>query len=148
MNFKHIISSILLVLSFSSIGQSENLKLKDLSNEWKLIHEENGVQFLVKSQECSFTGNKLPFVYSMLKIENSTDQSKKVTYNYVHYFQEGCDGCDANSEKTFTFEVAPNSSIEGDCDTKFAGLSSYIDNPNFDGGWHFESVQLLFLTVE
>ncbi len=148
MNFKHIISILMLVLSFNSFSQSTNLKLQDLSNDWKLLHEESGIQFFVKTQECSFPGNKLPFVYSILKIENTNAEAKKVTYNYVHYFEEGCDGCDANGERTFTYEVAPNTSIEGTCSSNDPGLSGYIDNPNFDGGWHFESVQLLFLTVD
>ena len=148
MNFRHIISILVLVLSFNSFGQSTKLNRADLSNDWKLMHEESGVQFLVKTQSCSYTGNKLPFVYTLLKIENTTSELKHVTYNYVHYFDEGCDGCDANGERTFSFEIAPNSSIEGECNSAFTGLSGYVDNPNFEGGWHFESVQLLYLTIE
>ena len=147
MKFKHIIGILLLTMSFQSNSQTA-LKLNELSSDWKLLHQEEGVQFFVKKESCSFPKNELPFVYTMLKIENTTDQPKKVTYNYVQYFEEGCDGCDANGERTFTFEVAPNSSIEGNCNSTFAGLSGYVDNPNFDGGWHFESVKLMFLTIE
>lgn len=138
------------VVLFSSFGlQAQTImKANDLSNNWKLITEKDNVQFFVKKQECAIEGATLPFIYSFLKIVNTSDSPKTVNYNFAHYFEEGCDGCDIESEKSYTIEIPAKTTLEEDCSFTKRGLSGFIQNPNFAGGWKFEGIEIKYLKID
>lgn len=140
------ILSLFLLIGFNSFGQSR-LNPIDLTKDWKLLTSENGVEFYIRKDVCATSGTKLPFEFSFLKIVNTSDTPKSVSYNYATIFTEACDGCDQNSERSFSFDLPANSMLEGNCEGN-RGLSGFIKNPNFDGGWHFESVEIKYLKIK
>ena len=145
-NLLKIIAFFLLCGSYS-FGQAK-LKNDELSKDWKLITSSDGVDLFLKKDVCVTAGAKLPFEFTFLKIVNTTNEQKSIAYNYAVYFSEACDGCEPNSERSYTADLAPNSTIEGDCVSTKPGLTGFVKNPNFDGGWHFEGVEIKFLKIK
>ena len=92
--------------------------------------------------------NGKPVIFSMLKIVNNTSDKKSITYNYIHQYDQGCDGCDENPERVFTIELEGNTQIEEDCSISNAGLSLTIHNPNVTSTWKFESVAINILSIK
>jgi hypothetical protein len=147
-NFSKLCSLItaLLFVSAHSFGQTYNKA--DLTSEWQLISQQNGVEIFIKEQPCDLNKNGKPVIFSMLKIVNNTSDKKSITYNYIHQYDQGCDGCDENPERVFTIELEGNTQIEEDCSISNAGLSLTIHNPNVTSTWKFESVAINILSLK
>ena len=148
MKISKIIGLIAMTVMFCtpSFGQSA-LKGYELTSDWKLITQKDGVQFYVKKQECTVQGAELPYVYTLLKMVNSNATAKTVSYNYAHHFEDGCDGCDEDSERAFKIEIPANTTLQEDCSFKLEGFSGFVSNPNHKDGSKFQAVDIKFLQV-
>ncbi len=123
--------------------------LGNLSNEWLLLQEQDGVQVFAKSEPCKMAeSSPKPFDIAFLKIVNNTNSEKKVAYNFVIEFTEGCTGCDEELESFFIQKVPANSTLEEDCSFKGQGMAHIIRNQNFSGGWNFEKVSITNLKID
>ena len=143
------VCSLLLVMLFiSSQSFGQTLTRAQLSSEWQIIAQQDGVDVYVKEQNCDLNKNGKPVIFSMLKIVNTTNQEKSVSYKYMHQYDQGCDGCGESSERNFTVNLEPNAQIEESCDIKNAGLSLSIYNPNVTSSWKFESVSIKILSTK
>ncbi|MEJ6583766.1 MAG: hypothetical protein QNL61_07260 [Crocinitomicaceae bacterium] len=120
----------------------------ELTSEWQIIAQEDGVEIYTKEVHCDLNKNGKPVIFSMLKVLNTTESKKSITYNYIHQYDQGCDGCDENPERIFTIELEANSNIEEDCAIKYAGLALSMYNPNLTSSWKFESVSVKILSIK
>ncbi len=111
------------------------------TSDWKLIHSENGVNIFALESECSIKADWKPANYAFLKIENTTNSDKTLSYNFGLQYEEECSGCDGMYEWYFTLDVPANTTLEGDC-THEKGLTRIISNPNLPGGYTFESIKI------
>lgn len=134
-----------LFVGMSSFGQT--VAKTDLTSEWQIIAQQDGVNIFVKEAHCDMNNNGKPIVFSMIKLENTTNEKKSITYNYIHQYDQGCDGCGEGSEKIYTINLEGNSQMEDDCSIKFNGLSSIIKSPYITTSWKFESVSINILSV-
>lgn len=138
--------AIFFFMSFHSNGQS--FKRAELTSDWQLITQKDGIEIYVKEQHCDLNKNGKPVIFSMLKVVNTTNQQRSVTYDYIHQYDQGCDGCNGNPERIFTVDLKPNSEIEEDCSISHAGLALSIHNPNVTSTWKFESVSTHILSIK
>jgi hypothetical protein len=136
---------LFLMMSGSFMAQS----LGNLTNDWKLIQDKDGVQFFAKTEECKMSEQSpKPFDIAFLKIVNNTNKEVEVAYNFVIEFTEGCNGCDGRDESRFSQKIPANGSIVEDCNFKQEGMAHIIRNQNFDGGWNFEKVSVANVTID
>ncbi len=147
-NFSKVIGllTVFVLISVHSFGQTYTRA--ELTPEWQLISQQDGVKIYVKEQHCDLNKNGKPVVFSMLRLVNETSDKKSITYNYIHQYDQGCEGCNENPERVFNFELESNSQIEEDCRISHAGLSLTIHNPNVTSTWKFESVSINILSIK
>jgi hypothetical protein len=136
-----------LLFSFSVSAQAKESSSPS-EEVWQVIKEESGIKLSAKKTACTIFVGKKPLVYFFLKLENTTNTSKKVTYNFGLQYVEGCSGCESGNESTFTVEVPANSSVEGDCSFKTTGLSRLVHNPNLRGGWVIEKPMITDFVIK
>lgn len=130
---------LFLFLSGSLMAQS----LGNLTKDWKLMQEVEGVQIYARVEPCKMSEQSpKPFDIAFLKIVNNTNQEVELAYNFVIKYTEGCNGCDGRDESYFTQTIAPMSSLIEDCGFKYKGMAHIVRNRNFDGGWNFEEVSI------
>lgn len=135
----------LTLLSSFSWAQSAG----NLSNEWQLLNEQSGVQIFGRVQPCSMSKDlALPFDIAFLKIVNTTNEAKEVSYNFVIEYAEGCHGCNDELESFFMQKIEANSTIQEDCNFTHNGMSHVIKNPNFKGGWNFTKTRITNLKID
>lgn len=132
---------IVILNSATSWGQAT-------SEEWRLIHEENGVKFFGKEIYCSNFSEEKPSYYAFLKIENSNAQSVHLNYSLGLQFTEGCSGCNDNSEFTAVIDIPAGSTVEADCSFSQPALSRIIRNLNLVGGWEYHSMRIVNLIID
>jgi hypothetical protein len=123
--------------------------LGNLTNNWKLIQETEGVQFFAKFEECKMSDKTpKPFDIAFLKIVNNTDEEVQVAYNFVIEYTEGCQGCDGSDESFFTQTIPANGSLEDDCNFLQEGMAHSVRNQNFKGGWNFKKVSVSNVKID
>lgn len=135
-----------LFISIQSFGQT--VAKADLSREWQIITQQDGIDIYVKEEHCDLNNNGKPVIFSMIKVVNTTNEKKSITYNYIQQFDQGCEGCNENPERIFTIDLEGNSEIEEDCAIKHAGLSLIIKSPYVTSSWKFESVSIKILSIK
>lgn len=118
------------------------------SNEWKLLHEEQGVRFYGMDTYCQNGSEPVAHHYAHLKIENTTSQDLKLNFGFALQFTEGCSGCDQDSEYLVRLDLPANSSTEGTCEEPNGKLTRIIRNMNLVGGWKFQSMKIAFPIID
>ena len=131
----------------SSVFSQERMTEDQLSEEWQLIQEQDDVKFYVQEMDCSFDYLEKPLKYIFVRIENNSINDLRVQYNIALHFEEGCSGCEEESEFNSGVVIKANSSIEATCKTKEKELTHVIVNPNLKGGWSFESVSIMHVNI-
>ncbi|MDX2360463.1 MAG: hypothetical protein QNK23_06630 [Crocinitomicaceae bacterium] len=134
-------------LGTSAFGQTE-VSASDLTSEWQLMQENNGVQFFVRRDICTVEGAPKQFDYSFANMVNTTNVDKTVVFQMAVQYDSDCYGCTANVESVQTITIPANSSLAGDCTFEQRDLSKLINNLNFDDGRTFESLKLIEFKVD
>ncbi len=133
-------------LLFSIISYSQ--EQLSTSSKWTLLKEIQGVKFFNRLSECSTIEGQKPLVFSFLKIENTTNETKSLNFDFALAFKEGCDGCIPNPECAVSISIPANSSKEAVCDVNSQPLSRLVANPNLLGGWSFEKTIIKNLQIK
>ena len=141
---KNTLFCSILFLSFVSIGQT----ISTPNTDWTKIIEKEGVEFSTKRVNCEMVGNSKPLYYSVMKIENKTNQKVYVSFNYGLQYDEGCSGCEDFSEHHVEIAIEPNTTLEGDCSFENGKLTRIIVNPNLSGGWKFKEEHITNLNIQ
>lgn|SRR3989338_1100142 len=118
------------------------------SEEWKIIHEENGVKFFGKEIYCTNDSEEKPSFYAFLKIENTNSQEVRLIYTLAMEFEEGCSGCDLDSEFGTTITIPAQGTVEADCSLSQPSLYRIIRNLNLPGGWEYQSMKIVNLIID
>ena len=130
------------MLSNSLVAQ-ENFDATNLTSEWKVLKESNGLTFYVQKMACSQMYSKKDLIYVALKVENNTDQAIQIDYNFSLIYDETCSGCEVDGENRHSLTIPANSSIEGDCSNQGIGLDRIIENPNLaTKGWELKGIDI------
>jgi hypothetical protein len=145
-NLKKVFFAFSLLLTTFSFAQ--NVEKFNLTSDWQLLQKSGEVNFYVKRMECAIDGFKLPLIYTFMKIENISNESKSILFNFGLQYTEGCNGCEAGKEHAAFINIPANSTLEGDCTFKENQLTQLIKNPNLSGGWNFERPVITNLIVE
>ena len=141
--------AILFIACLFSSASFMAQNLGNLSNEWQLLQEKEGIQIFAKVEPCMMSEQTpKPFDIAFLKIVNNTNQEVEIAYNFVIEYTEGCNGCDGGDESFFTQKIPANGTLVEDCNFKQNGMAHSIRNQNFDGGWNFEKVAITNLKID
>ncbi|SFT35801.1 hypothetical protein SAMN05216474_0084 [Lishizhenia tianjinensis] len=136
-----------MLISQVSFAQNQ-INDSELTTEFVQIEEQDGVKFSVAKQECMVFEGQKPLVYIFVKIENTTNVEKTVDFGIALSYVEGCSGCDYDSEFKTTLTIGAGETITGDCNFETRGTSRIVANPNLEGGWTFEGVQIMFIEIK
>ena len=142
---KQITNRFLLVFaifaSISTFAQSE-VAAADLTQEWSLINQKEGINIYVRTETCKMGPIKKPLVYAFFKFENTTKETLDINFQAAVKYDSGCIGCQVGDvETTHLISIQGNSAKEGDCNFKEANLSSFINDPALTGRI-FESISI------
>lgn len=135
-----------LFLSALSYGQI-NVSA-ELTNSWTLVKTIDQVEIYAVQQECSVTGKGQSWIYASLRIVNNSSEQKNVHFNFGLKFEEGCDGCKSPTEASRNISIQAGQTLVGDCSFEHGELSRLIRNPNLQGGWNFQNIELNNLIVD
>lgn len=118
------------------------------SNNWNLLHEEKGVQIFGMDTYCSNDVETKPNHFAFLKIVNSNNENVKLNFGFALEFEEGCSGCDQDSEFFIAMDVPANSTLEGSCADQSGKLARMIRNANLPGGWSYQSMKITYPIID
>jgi hypothetical protein len=114
-------SIILIVLSYQFLfSQNTN---------YKLVKEEQGIQIFAREMECHDNLNGIHQLFYQLQFINTTNLQATITWNIDTWMNGACVTCNKpkTDENTYTIELPPSGSIEGNCDKNtLKGLKVYI----------------------
>jgi len=101
----------LLSLALAHIGIAQPLQSHDI---WKLYKSSEGVEVYTRDIECEFYSNQ--YKYTAIRVINTTNLSKSITWENRAYFDNKCVGC-GSGEAQVNIVLAPNQMIEGGCNS-------------------------------
>lgn len=141
MNFKKLLPVLFFVFACATLAQAQT---DNQSNtDWNLLMEKDGVQFYGREEYCLNEGDAKACHYAFIKMVNTTEVEKKVIYHIGLQYEEGCSGCDDDSEFSAQVVVPAQGEIAADCSFSNSGLWRIIRNPNLVGGWTFQSMRIV-----
>jgi len=123
---KFFMRTIFVFAFFALLGQQVMLSQ---NNPFKIIKEEQGIQIFAREMECHDNENGIHQLFYQLQLVNTTNMQATVSWNTDNWLNGACVTCDKpkTAENTYTIELAPSESIEGNCDkTSPKGLMVYI----------------------
>jgi hypothetical protein len=142
--YKTVVAIVILHVTGFTFGQ----EVKTFpETDWQITENKEGVIFSTRRGNCEIFQGKKPLYYSFLRIENTGSEPKKLSFNYGLAFEEGCSGCDDDSESHVEITIGPNETLEGNCLFSNHLLTRLIVNPNLAGGWKFKSEMLTNLQI-
>ena len=145
--FTKILLVFLCFVQISAFGQE--LKKENLTNDWKLLSEKDGVKVFVKSETCQIQGAPKPFDYAFIKLENTTSEAKTIDFQLGLNYNGTCIGCsESDSEAKRKIVIPANSILIGDATFERGELSYLIANHNSPNQLSFKSIQLIYLNVQ
>lgn len=136
------------ILLISNFSYSQNTIDAEKTHPWELLHEEVGVSIYGKMGDCLMAEGQIPVNYAFLKISNENTTEVTVNYTFGLQYVEGCASCGENSEYNATITIPANSSKEGACGVLPRILNRVVSNPNLQGGWEFESINISNVTID
>lgn len=99
---------------------------------WQTYKSLPEADIFYKVEQCHDEVNGLHREYVLLKFVNKTNEKIKLTWNVERYEGTACNTC-GKSEYTYSLELTPNQTIEGDCvthDKKTTVFIRHLDLPN------------------
>lgn len=99
------------------------------NTNYKLIKQEQGVQFFAREMECHDNWNGIHQLFYQIQVINTTEMQATITWNIDTWMDGACVTCGKvkNNENTYTIELPPSGSLDGNCDKNGPkGLKVYI----------------------
>lgn len=142
------IITILVVMITTSLTAQVELNADDLSADWQLINETNGVKIYFSKQECQMGSVEQPFIYGFLKVVNTTGNEISLNYRYNLQYEDGCVGCGDSDEYDMYQRLSAGETLEGDCSFKNDQLVLLLKNPLQYMYTELKSVEIINIKVE
>lgn len=146
---RKILLALVLVGTSMSLNAQSSIKPADLKKNWSAFHQSDAIKVEIRKETCKIEHVDKPFDYAFLRVENTTDEALKVSFQIaVRYSDESCMGCETNVESVRTIDIAPNSSKESDSTFKNGQLSILLKNPFINSsGVEIESIEITNIQV-
>ena len=132
-----VLTSIVLC-SFLSFSQEKSIKnkLDNSIRNWTELKSFDQVSIDFKFEDCDASmGYDKEVIH--LKITNKTSEKITMTWHMWLYFNGVCKTCDYPQEYTYTLNLEPNQTLEGDCslnsDNRLSIFSKFNDS-RYTGG--------------
>jgi len=116
-----VLLTICLITTHSYAQNNENI----IINDWKLVKEENGVQFHAQLIECHDIMNGIHQEYYLFELINNTDAKMEISWELLVWEDEKCINCDTDKKRdnsTYKLILEPGESKRASCDNKIKGL--------------------------
>ena len=136
----NLISVFLLVTSFSHAQKAE-------FDVWKLMSKKDGIEIYGMHQLCLIDQAPNDYHFLQLKIINTSQLAKEVSFYVKQMYQEGETG--QNKESLIQINLAPHQSFEGSCSNEeTAYLTRFIVNPKFKNSWNYIQSEIIFESIK
>lgn len=130
------------ISAFSLEGTAQvSAKAASISEQWALIHSQNGINFYAKKVACTLYEGVKPFDYVVLKVENTTDETATISFELGTILNGECFGCGSN-EAVALMTLAPKSIAENNCTTFSQGMHGLIQNRMTKTINRFDGIQI------
>lgn len=131
-----------LVSIYSLEGSAQvSVKAASISEQWSLVHAQNGINFYAKKVECALYEGVKPFDYVVLKVENTTNESVAVSFELGTILNGECFGCGSN-EAVASITLASKATVENNCTTFSQGMHGLIQNRMVKTINRFDGIQI------
>lgn len=130
------------ISAFSFEGSAQvSVKAASISEQWALVHSQNGINFYAKKAECALYEGVKPFDFVVLKVENTTDETVSISFELGTILNGDCFGCGSN-EAVASITLAPKSVTENNCTTFSQGMHGLIQNRMAKTINRFDGIQI------
>jgi hypothetical protein len=131
------------VVVFSNLGYSQ------VSSDWKLTKELNGVQFYTQKVNCHDEVNGIHKEIVVVKVVNTTGYKFQIKWNYELWYDNKCVNCGVkNKENAFTYVIDADQTLEGDCiSKKDKGLQIFSKFLNYNDKAELTKFNIVNVTV-
>jgi hypothetical protein len=133
---KKLTLSILLAFTTLLLVQAqEHLPLSELTSEWKLDMEKEGVQVFLKKVDCNDEANGIFQEVMLLQFVNTTSTDLRLSWDMELWYNGECYTCDPSQDKENhrTLMLDAGSVREGICDnTSPIELRQFVRFLNYD----------------
>ncbi len=130
------------ISAFSFEGSAQvSVKAASISEQWALVHSQNGINFYAKKAECALYEGVKPFDFVVLKVENTTDETVSISFELGTILNGDCYGCGSN-EAVASITLAPKSVTENNCSTFSQGMHGLIQNRMAKTINRFDGIQI------
>jgi hypothetical protein len=145
--FAKLLLVMLCLIHIPVFGQE--LKKAEITSDWKLLSEKDGLKLFIKSETCQIEGAPKPFDYVFIKLENSNSEDKSINFQLGVNYNQLCVGCLATENEAQRNIVIPaNSTLFGDSTFERGELSYLIANHNGVYNYTFNSIRLIYLNIQ
>jgi hypothetical protein len=124
------------------VGSAQvSAKASSITDQWTLVHSQNGINFYAKTAVCSLYEGVKPFDYVVLKVENTTNETATISFELGTILNGECFGCGSN-ESLASITLAPNAVAENNCSTFSQGMHGLIQNRMSKAINRFDGIQI------
>lgn len=128
--------------AFALVGSTQvSAKASSITDQWALVHSQNGINFYAKKVTCALYEGVKPFDYVVLKVENTTIETATISFELGTILNGQCFGCGSN-EAIASITLAPNAVIENNCSTFSQGMHGLIQNRMSKTVNRFDGIQI------
>jgi len=112
---------IMMILAFSfqaaGLQASGNIPVGELTTEWQLDREVNGLQIYLKRSECRDQVNGIFIEAVLVRFVNTTSTNLKAAWDMEFWYDGQCRTCDpsADAEYRYTVDIPAGAVVEGNC---------------------------------
>jgi len=124
-----------LSLSVSGMARSLSVDVNQLTTEWTLSQDVDGVLIYFKRAECNDQVNGIFKENVLVKIVNTTDRNLKLAWDMEFWYGEECRTCDPANDKEYHYvlDLKAGEAVEGSCSRETPReLKYYIRFLNYD----------------
>ncbi len=124
------------------VGSAQvSAKATSITDQWTLVHSQDGINFYAKKVVCTLYEGVKPFDYVVLKVENMTNETASISFEFGTILNGECFGCGSN-EAIASITLAPNAVIENNCSTFSQGMHGLIQNRMSKTVNRFDGIQI------
>lgn len=145
---KFLITVGLMLSSLAGFSQAKNVEVKTITDKYQPYYQSNDVVVEVKKQDCDFPSDGIHQQFLLFKYENKTAETVKIDLHNDFYYNQTCKTCDS-PEYNYSFELAPNQTIEATCDLQNPRyMAVFVKQNNFKSSSQLTSIELTSIQVK
>ncbi len=124
------------------VGSAQvSAKATSITDQWTLVHSQNGINFYAKTSVCTLYEGVKPFDYVFIKVENTTNETATLSFELGTILNGECFVCGSN-EAIASLTLAPNTAIENNCSNTTHCMHGLIQNRTTKTVNRFDGIQI------